>query len=322
MIKPTRLRAAGWLAAGALLTTALLAPATVSASSPKIDPHHDDGGSCTSSLFSWNKSGQNTYPMLSVTVQAKGALPQGCTFSFSLNSYTAEGPTWPTSGTQALFDHDSITLSADQTSGTLTVEQPPCFGQTDFYTGTTKYDGQDGALPHYPNVVTPYGLLAYSNGGTKCEQPSSSPSQPVESESVPPSSSPSDQPSTSPSDEPSWSPSDSPSQPVESESVPPSDQPSESPSDQPSTSPSDSPSTSPSDSPSTSPSDSPSTSPSSSPSGSVEAETGTPNITPPPTDTTTPNGGASGTGWQVILLVSAGLIASLLVLTPAKSRRR
>lgn len=322
MTKPSRSRAAGWLAAGALLTTALLAPATVNASTPTIDPHHNDGGSCTSSLFTWSVSnGAHAYPMLTVTVQAKGSVPQGCSFSFSLNSYTTEGPTWPTSGTQALYDHASITLSANQTSGTLTVDQPPCFGQTDFYTGTTKFDGQDGQLPHYPNIVTPTGLLAYSNGGAQCEKPSSSPSDepsnPVESESVPPSESPSDEPSSSPSDEPS--------QPVESESVPPSESPSDQPSESPSESPSDQPSTSPSDQPSESPSDQPSTSPSdqpsSSPSGSVEAETGTPNITPPPTDAATPTSGSSGSGLQLLLLASSVLIASLLVLTPSKRRR-
>ncbi|MFN8631669.1 MAG: hypothetical protein U0838_15535 [Chloroflexota bacterium] len=319
-MKPfSRTRAAGMIAAGALATAAILAPASAAASAPQH--HHGGGGdsSCTSSSFKWDvKTGRNDWAMITVHVQAKSTLSKNCTFSFSLNSYTAQGPTWPTSGTQALLDHQSITLSKAHPSGTLTVAKPDCYGQTDFYTGTKKFDGIDGALPKYPNVVTPTGLISYSNGGQACQQPSESPSQPVESEqpssspSEQPSESPSEQPSESPSEQPSEQPSEDPSQPVESEQ--PSEQPSESPSDVPSESPSDVPS----EQPSTSPSDQPS----SQPSGSVEGETGVPQITPPPTDTTTGSNGTSGAGWQLTLLAVSGIILSIVALTPAAARKR
>ena len=327
MTKHTRIRAAGWIAAGALATTAFLAPATVAAATPSHATLTAQG--CTSSLFHWDvANGQNAYAMVTVNVHAVGSIPENCTFSFSLNSYTAQGATWPTSGTQALLDHQSITLSAANSSGQLSVAKPVCYGQTDFYTGTTKFDGIDGALPHYPNVVTPTGLISYSNGGSACQEPSSSPSQPVASESVPPSASPSESPSTPPSEPPSASPSQDPSQPVLSESIPPSASPSPSDSTPPSASPSDSPSASPSTSPSASPSESASASPSasasqpvSSPSGSVLAETGTPQITPPPTDAVS-GGSSTGSGWQLVLLAVAGMIGSLIALKPAKARRR
>ena len=335
MTKFSHARAASLVAAGALAGAALLAPATAAASGPTLAPQTAQGG-CGSSLFSWDvATGRNDYAMLTVHVQAKSSVPGGCSVSFSLNSYTAQGPTWPTSGTQALFDHQSVTLSAGAPSGTLTVAEPPCYGQTDLYTGTARFDGQDGALPHYPNSVTPAGLIAYSNGGAACEQPSSPPSQkpstspsasaPVESEQ--PSASPSDPPSASPSDQPS----EQPSQPVESEqpsaapsdqpSTSPSEQPSASPSDQPSTSPSDQPSAPPSDQPSAVPSEQPSTQPSTQPSGSVLGETGAPQITPPPTDAVA-QPGSTGTSWQLIVLAIGGLAASLIVLTPAKARKR
>ena len=330
MTKFSYARAASLVAAGALAGAALLAPATVAASGPTLAPQTAQGG-CGSSLFSWDvAAGRNDYAMLTVHVQAKSAVPEGCSVSFSLNAYTAQGPTWETSGTQALFDHQSVTLSSGSPSGTLTVAEPPCYGQTDLYTGTAKFDGQDGALPHYPNTVTPNGLIAYSNGGAACEQPSSSPSQkpsaspserpsqPVESEQ--PSTSPSEQPSTSPSDQPSGQP----SQPVDSEqpSTSPSDQPSTSPSDPPSTTPSEQPSTAPSEQPSTVPSEQPSTQPSSQPSGSVLGATGTPQITPPPTDALSGQGGSTGSSLPLVLLAVAGLAASLIVLTPAKARKR
>ena len=341
MQKHSRIGAAGWIAAGALAGAALLAPATAAASGPTLAPQTAQGG-CGSSLFSWDvATGRNDYAMLTVHVQAKSSVPGGCSVSFSLNSYTAQGPTWPTSGTQALFDHQSVTLSAGSPSGTLTVAEPPCYGQTDLYTGTARFDGKDGALPHYPTSVTPAGLIAYSNGGAACEQPSSSPSQkpsespsqqpsqPVESEQ--PSTSPSEQPSEQPSTSPSEQPSEQPSQPVESEqpsaapsdqpSTSPSEQPSASPSDQPSTSPSDQPSAPPSDQPSAVPSEQPSTQPSTQPSGSVLGETGAPQITPPPTDAVA-QPGSTGTGLPLIVLAIGGLAASLIVLTPAKARKR
>jgi hypothetical protein len=123
---------------------------------------------CTASLFGYDKSGAQAYPMLVVHVWAIGTLPEGCSWSFSLNSYTTEGPSWSTSGTQSLYDHVSVTIDATHPSGTLTVNQPLCYGQTDFYSGTTRFDGVDGSLPHYPDSVVPQPLIAYSNGGGAC----------------------------------------------------------------------------------------------------------------------------------------------------------
>ena len=113
--------------------------------------------------------GRYTYPLLTVTVTADDGVPEGCEQSWSLNSYATDGPTWETSGTQVLFDHDSITLDSENPSDTLTVIAPRCYGQTDFYEGVTRFDGVDGPLPHYPDSVVPNpGLIAYSNGGTAC----------------------------------------------------------------------------------------------------------------------------------------------------------
>jgi len=124
---------------------------------------------CPIGLFSYGKSGVEPYPMVSVRVWANGTLPADCALSFSLNSYTSEGPNWPSTGKQALLDHQTITLDAAHPSGTLTVAKPPCYGQTDFYTGTIRFDGVDGALPHYPETVVPQPLIAWSNGGKACQ---------------------------------------------------------------------------------------------------------------------------------------------------------
>jgi hypothetical protein len=61
------------------------------------------------------------------------------------------------------------------------------------------------------------------------------------------------------------------------------------------------------------------------PKGSVDAETGTPEVTPPSTDSI--GGGTtsspSGSGWQLILVAVAAILATALIVTPAsrKSRR-
>lgn len=95
----------------------------------------------------------------------------GVSKTVSLNSYGTDGPTWETSGTQVFVDHDQFTVDKDHTSGTLTVTAPKCFYQTDLYWGSTRYDGVDGALPHYPDSVTPAGLIDHRNGGKKCDTP-------------------------------------------------------------------------------------------------------------------------------------------------------
>ena len=102
------------------------------------------------------------------TVTLKKAAKHKVRCAVSLNSYMTEGATWETSGTQKLLDHDSVTLTGEQPTKTLKVNRSDCFGQNDLYLGSKKYDGTDGALPHYPDSVTPEHLLSWWNGGQAC----------------------------------------------------------------------------------------------------------------------------------------------------------
>ncbi len=101
-----------------------------------------------------------------------GSLPlcEGVTKVVSLNSYQTGGPTWPTSGTQVFVDHDVVTIDRTHTSGTLVVDQPSCYYQTDLYWGGTRYDGVDGPVPHYDDVRIA-GLIDHRNGGKGCTPP-------------------------------------------------------------------------------------------------------------------------------------------------------
>ena len=106
------------------------------------------------------------------TVEYKGAaLCDGAQQVVSFNSYATEGPTWTTSGKQTLVDHQQVVLSKSTTKATLKVKSTPCYYQTDLYFGSKKYDGVDGALPHYPNaVITPEGnMIDFRNGGNPCK---------------------------------------------------------------------------------------------------------------------------------------------------------
>jgi hypothetical protein len=275
-----------------MIGAALIAPAATMASTPASTSNHV---TCGQGLFSWDvASGSNAYPMLTVHITPKGSIPDGCTVSFSLNAYDAQGATWPTSGTQALAGHDSVTLSAANPSGTLTVPEPACFGQTDFYLGTTRYDGVDGALPHYPGVVTPYDLIAYSNGGAACQQPTEQPTL-----------TPTEQPTLTPTEQPTLTPTEDPT-------LTPTDQPTLTPTDQPTLTPTQQPENTPTVAPTATPR----------PTGTVEGNTGAPEITPPPTDTLGTATTGTGSGLPLILAAVAAFALALLFVTPSRKRSR
>ena len=87
----------------------------------------------------------------------------------SLYSYETEGATWETSGTQIPVDFDTAKLTPEHPTATLKVDVRGCFQQQDFSVGTDqKFDGEDGALPHYPDSMTPKGVISSYNGGKPC----------------------------------------------------------------------------------------------------------------------------------------------------------
>ena len=125
---------------------------------------------CVISSFTFSvPPGRNPYPMAEVTISANSRLVEGCSVSWSLASYAAEGPTWETSGTQQLVEHDGVTIDNDNPSGTLRVALPDCYGQTDLYPGLRVYDGVDGPLPRFPDSRVPPDNRSWSIGGDACD---------------------------------------------------------------------------------------------------------------------------------------------------------
>jgi len=97
------------------------------------------------------------------------------TCDVSLYGYLTEGPTWETSGTQTPGDFDTVTLTTEQPTATLALDYEYCFAQNDLAIGKQKFDGVDGALPHYPDSSTPINLLDHWNGGEACTTPPPTP---------------------------------------------------------------------------------------------------------------------------------------------------
>lgn len=162
--------------------------------------HSVDGGA------SWTTNGRMDGAHVPATVQVKlvGDAADGCTYPISLASYSAEGATWQTSGTQAFLGWATATLSNKQPTATLDVSKsaPTCFGQIDLYGNSTKYDGVTGALPHYPNSATPVDLITAWNGGQACAStppPVSTPTPPPTSTPTPVTSTPATPSSPAPS---------------------------------------------------------------------------------------------------------------------------
>ncbi|MFJ2634161.1 LAETG motif-containing sortase-dependent surface protein [Streptomyces sp. NPDC087422] len=206
--------------------------------------HSEDGGK------TWSDNGRINDPApTKITVRLTDKVNKGCTYVVSLASYSAEGPTWDTSGTQAFLGWDTTQLDHKNTRATLDVSAyaPSCFGQIDLYGNGIKYDGGEGKghgkLPRYPYSATPENLITAWNGSAPCSTPSPSPSDSVTDSPSPSPSETTDSPepsdSTTTSPEPSDSETTSPS-PTDSVTDTPSESPSETPSDTPSTTPSSS----------------------------------------------------------------------------------
>lgn len=105
--------------------------------------------------------------------------PAICRYTVSLASYSAEGPTWSTSGTQRFLGMDTLTLTGKKPTGTLDISKhlPPCYGQIDLYAGSKKYTGKES--PKYGVNKYPEHMIAGWNGGKKCKPTATKPPVPT-----------------------------------------------------------------------------------------------------------------------------------------------
>ncbi len=130
-----------------------------------------------------------------------------------------------------------------------------------------------------------------------------------------PTATPSDEWTASPSDEATATPSDEwTASPSDEATASPSDEATASPTDEATASPTDEETASPTDEETASPTDEETASPSA---GEVEAATGTPSVTLPPTDSLSGGAGTGSGGVPIALLAMAGLMAAAVLMTPA-----
>lgn len=106
----------------------------------------------------------------------------------------------------------------------------------------------------------------------------------------------------------------------------PTDAPTPTPTEQPTATPTEAPTLTPTDAPTPTPTlaptQEPEITPTPAPSGTVAPATGTPDLTPPPTDSFGSTGSTTGDGWRVLIGMAAALLALVLVLTPTARKRR
>ncbi|MFR9724186.1 hypothetical protein ACL02R_12600 [Streptomyces sp. MS19] len=171
--------------------------------------HSTDGGA------NWTTHGRYTGGApTTISVRLSGNITEGCEYPVSLASYSAEGPSWETSGLQGFLGWDTTVLTSETPEDTLDVSAyaPSCFGQIDLYGNGTRYDGTDGngALPHFPDSPTPTNLIAAWNGEAPCEP--ETPEEPTEPPTDEPTDEPTEEPSEPPTEEPSEPPTDEPTE--------------------------------------------------------------------------------------------------------------
>jgi LPXTG-motif cell wall-anchored protein len=163
---------AGLSAMAAAISVAAAVPAQASELS-------HSSGQCGRTAVAYSVNGGMSWPTSSritgeavtkIEVRLAGAAQQGCEYSISLASYSAQGPTWQTSGTQRFLGWVTTTLGQGHTTATLDVSAyaPSCFGQIDLYANARKFDGMQGPLPLYPASPVPTDLIAAWNGKTTC----------------------------------------------------------------------------------------------------------------------------------------------------------
>ncbi|MFE3203855.1 hypothetical protein [Embleya sp. NPDC059237] len=126
----------------------------------------------------WSKAGLLGSLATKVNVRVAGNVPKSCTYKVTLAAYSAEGPTWKTSGVQRYLGSRTASLTGAHPTAALDINRyaPPCFGQIDLYGNDKVFDGKANPLPRYPDAKFPTDLIAGWNGGKECAPSSPKPS--------------------------------------------------------------------------------------------------------------------------------------------------
>ncbi|MFI6982234.1 hypothetical protein ACIBSV_27025 [Embleya sp. NPDC050154] len=205
---------------------ALIAPIAAAGSAHAAD---DDKKACGPVTIewsiddkTWSKAGLLGALHTKVSVRIAGDVAKSCSYKVSLASYSAEGPTWKTSGIQRYLGSKTVTLSSAHKSAKLDISKyaPPCFGQIDLYGNDKVYDGKANPLPRYPDAKFPVDLIAGWNGGKECAPPTTKPPTTKPPTSAPPTTKP---PTTAPPT--TAPPTTTPSSTAPSSSAPPTTKP-------------------------------------------------------------------------------------------------
>jgi len=185
-----------------LALLALLTPIVTAGSAHAADKK----SKCAPATIEWSVDGGKTWSKAGLLggfhgkmrVRIANTVDKSCKYKVTLASYSAEGPTWKTSGRQDYLGSKTVTLRGKGKAATLDITRylPPCFGQLDLYGNGKIFDGKANPLPRYPDAKYPTEMIAGWNGGKKCAPIPPTTSPPT---TPPPTSSP---PTTTPTSTP------------------------------------------------------------------------------------------------------------------------
>jgi hypothetical protein len=190
--------------------TTMLGVGAVALVAPMIVPTVAHAGAdsktkCGSAVIEWSADDGKTWSragllgdlLTKVSVRIADDVPKSCKYSVSLASYSTDGPSWKTSGTQRYLGSDKVSLSGKNKPAKLDIAKhaPPCFGQVDLYGNDKVFDGKKNPLPKYPDAKFPTDMIAGWNGGKKCAPPTTAPPSTAPPTTKPPTTTP---PTTTP----------------------------------------------------------------------------------------------------------------------------
>ncbi|WP_439678986.1 LAETG motif-containing sortase-dependent surface protein [Embleya sp. MST-111070] len=174
----------GRIATGLGVGAAALA-ATIATTGP-AQAADDDAKACGSVAIEWSVDAGKTWSRAGllgslatkVDVRVAGNVAKSCTYKVTLAAYSADGPTWKTSGVQRYLGSRTASLTGAHRGAALDISRyaPPCFGQIDLYGNDKIFDGKANPLPRYPDAKFPTDLIAGWNGGKECAPSSPKPS--------------------------------------------------------------------------------------------------------------------------------------------------
>jgi hypothetical protein len=301
-----QIRKAGWLAAGSMVAISALAPAAALASGPGnngADPT-GNGNTSNATVDSSLSGAGSSATMGTATISCDGSSAGSFSGSFTLGKTLDVGSEITlylaaNNGSNAdpadNVSKNEVTVTLDDSDNDSGSVVPFTLWVTHPFTATT-----GGILVVFAvNADNETVISSSKSNSLNCTD-----SQPTPTPTATPTDEPTPTPTATPTEEPTPTPTATPT-------------------DEPTPTPTATPTEEATPTPTATPTDEATPTPTATPTGEVEGATGTPGVTPPPTDTLASAPVSSGEGWRLVLFgIATMLIGVLAFTTPRRVRNK